>query len=105
MKPATEIFIFKTDPDKRDRAIVVLNELQKEIVAASNGGIRDIRTLISSSDEVTISQIYEWDDVDNAKRVNDLFFQFKIAKELQTLNKDNVFMGQLLEVDDTKFER
>jgi hypothetical protein len=103
MNPTTEIFIFKTDSDKRDKTIDVLKALQKEIIEASNGSVKSVRTLVGASDDMTISQIYEWDDLDSAKRVNELFFGFKSAAELQTLNKDNIFMGQLLEIQENKY--
>ena len=105
MNLVTEIFIFKTDADKRDKTISVLKELQQEIIAASNGSVKSVRTLVGASDDMTISQIYEWDDLDNAKRVNALFFGFKSAASLQILNKENIFMGQLLEVENNKYSR
>lgn len=103
MNPITEIFIFKTDTDKRDDTIMVLKELQKEIVEASNGSVKCVRTLVGVSDGTTISQIYEWDSLDSAKRINGLFFEFKSAAALQVLNKENIFMGQLLEIADSKY--
>ena len=103
MKPATEIFIFKTDASKRDKTINVLKELQKEIIEASNGSVKSVRTLVGAFDNITISQIYEWDDIQTAKKINELFFSFKSASELQLLNKDNIFMGQLFEIEDNKY--
>ena len=103
MNLATEIFIFKTDSDKRDKTINVLKELQQEIIEASNGSVKSVRTLVSASDNMTISQVYEWDDLDCAKRVNELFFGFKSAAQLQDLNKENIFMGQLLEIEENKY--
>lgn len=104
MNPATEVFIFKTEPEKRERTVEVLKSLQKEIITAANGGVKHVRTLVGALDDSTISQIYEWDDIENAKRVNDLFFEFESAKELQSLNKENTFMGQLLEVEKNRFD-
>ena len=103
LNPTTEIFIFKADSDKRDKTIDVLKALQKEIIEASNGSVKSVRTLIGSSDDMTISQIYEWDDLNSAKKVNKLFFGFKSAAELQVLNKENIFMGQLLEIEENKY--
>lgn len=103
MKSATEIFVFKTDPEKREHTILVLKQLQQEIIDASRGGVKSVRTLISATDDVTISQIYEWDDIANAKRVFELFLDFENAKELKTLNKENIFMGHLLEVESNNF--
>ena len=105
MDLATEVFIFKADADKRDETISVLKELQQEIIEASNGTVKSVRTLVGASDDMTISQIYEWDDLDSAKRVNELFFGFKSAASLQALNKENIFMGQLLEIEDNKYSR
>lgn len=105
MNLTTEIFIFKTDADKRDKTIEVLKNLQKEIIEASNGSVKSVRTLVGASDSVTISQIYEWDDLDSAKKVNELFFGFKSAADLQILNKENIFMGQLLEIEDNKYSK
>ncbi|MBV1929540.1 MAG: hypothetical protein KUG81_08530 [Gammaproteobacteria bacterium] len=105
MNLTTEIFIFKTDADKRDSTIDVLKDLQKEIIEASNGSVISVRTLVGSSDSVTISQIYEWDDLDSAKRVNELFFGFNSAAELQVLNKENIFMGQLLEIENNNYSK
>jgi len=105
MNLATEVFIFKTDADKRNETISVLKELQQEIIEASNGSVKSVRTLVGASDDMTISQIYEWDDLDNAKRVNELFFSFKSAASLKILNKENIFMGQLLEIENNKYSR
>lgn len=103
MNSTTEIFIFKTDADNREKTIAVLKELQQEIIVASNGSVKSVRTLVGASDDVTISQIYEWDDLESAKKVNALFFGFKSAAELQVLNKENIFMGQLLEIEDNNY--
>lgn len=104
MASCTEVFIFQTETEKRLRTIQVLKELQLEIIEAANGSVVNVRTLIGADDETTISQIYEWNDHDKAKQVNDLFFGFKSAKELQSLNKNNIYMGQLLDVPDNCFE-
>jgi len=41
--------------------------------------------------------------IQNAMRVNKLFLNFESAQELRTLNEDNIFMGQLFEVEENRF--
>jgi len=98
MSPCTEVFIFQTEAKERSRTIQVLKELQSEIIEAANGSVVSVRTLIGSDDETTISQIYEWNDSDKAKQVNEMFFNFESATELQSLNKNNIYMGRLVDV-------
>jgi hypothetical protein len=98
MQATTELFVFKTEPEKRERTLQVLKDLQQEIINASAGSIKQVRTFISAADDETVSQIYEWDCIENAKKVFALFPTFNSARELQVLNKSNVFMGQLLEI-------
>lgn len=104
MKSCTEVFIFQTETEKRLRTIQVLEELQLEIIEAGNGSVVNVRTLIGADDETTISQIYEWNDREKAKQVNDQFFGFESAKELQSLNRKNIYMGQLMDVHGNHYE-
>lgn len=97
MAEATEIFIFRTTPENRAHAVEVLKELQQEIIEAGAGSVRSVRTLLSDSDEGTISQIYEWSSQEESQRVFALFFSFKNAQKLQALNEQNIFMGRMLE--------